>query len=276
MLLNRPICRILRPAVCSCRTLSSSGVDELERRLQLLYGHDFRATRPERVYPSHVRTTAMQKLGVACQAALTALRDPHRADMVAALGDATGRLALERLRDRMRANATGRELLERRPRVTEASVGGLEALSAMPPGTFGRCYADFMRVHTFSPDERCATRFVDDSELAYVMTRAREVHDFLHVLCGLKPDVPGEIALKWFEMVHTGLPVAAFSAFVGPSQLSRADKRVLLRQHIPWAARAGRRARCLLSVDFEAELHRNRPLKDLQAELLLEPFQTCE
>ena len=84
-------------------------------------------------------------------------------------------------------------------------------MSAMPTGTFGRCYADFMRGHTFSPDERCATRFVDDSELAYVMTRAREMHDFLHVLCGLEPDVPGEIALKWFEMVHTGLPVAAFS-----------------------------------------------------------------
>ena len=268
--------RILRPAVCSCRALSSPRLDEAERRLQLLYGQDFRATRPEQLYPSHVRTTPVQKLGIACQAALTALRDPHRADMVAALGDATGRLALERLRDRMRADATGRELLRRRPHVTEASLGGLGGLSAMPSGTFGRCYADFMRGHTFSPDERCATRFVDDSELAYVMTRAREMHDFLHVLCGLEPDVPGEIALKWFEMVHTGLPVAAFSAFVGPARLSRADKRVLRRQHIPWAVRAGRRARCLLNVDFEAELLKNRPLKDLQAELLLEPFRTCE
>ena len=87
-MLCRRACRILRPAVCSCRALSSPRLDEAERRLQLLYGQDFRATRPEQLYPSHVRTTPVQKLGIACQAALTALRDPHRADMVAALGDA--------------------------------------------------------------------------------------------------------------------------------------------------------------------------------------------
>jgi len=46
------------------------------------------------------------------------------------------------------------------------------------------------------------------------------VHDFWHVLCGLPPTVLGELALKWVEMVQTGLPVAAFSGLFGPLALS--------------------------------------------------------
>jgi ubiquinone biosynthesis protein COQ4 len=46
-----------------------------------------------------------------------------------------------------------------------------------------------------------------------------QVHDFWHVLCGLPPTVLGELALKWVEMVQTGLPVAAFSGLFGPLAL---------------------------------------------------------
>lgn len=51
---------------------------------------------------------------------------------------------------------------------------------------------------------RPSVRFIDDPELAYVMTRYRQVHDFWHVLSGLETDVFGEIALKWFEFMQTG------------------------------------------------------------------------
>ncbi len=37
--------------------------------------------------------------------------------------------------------------------------------------------------HTHA-DERPSVRFVDDEELAYVMRRYRECHDYLHVLTG--------------------------------------------------------------------------------------------
>ena len=36
----------------------------------------------------------------------------------------------------------------------------------------------------FTPDERSPVHFVDDPELAYVMRRYREAHDFWHVLSG--------------------------------------------------------------------------------------------
>lgn len=69
---------------------------------------------------------------------------------------------------------------------------------------------------SFEADGRAYVRFVDDPELAYVMQRHRELHDFWHVLFGLPPTVFGEIILKYVELTQTKLPVCALSGFVGP------------------------------------------------------------
>lgn len=53
--------------------------------------------------------------------------------------------------------------------------------------------------------------------------RYREVHDLWHVLSGLPPTVEGELALKWFELVQTGLPVCALGAVFGPLALPRRE-----------------------------------------------------
>jgi len=50
-----------------------------------------------------------------------------------------------------------------------------------------------------------------------------QVHDFWHVLAGLPPTVMGELALKWFELVQTGLPLCAFSGVFGPIILSKGE-----------------------------------------------------
>ena len=46
--------------------------------------------------------------------------------------------------------------------------------ATLPEGTFGRAYGDFMAARSFRADDRPPVRFVDDEELAYVATRARE------------------------------------------------------------------------------------------------------
>lgn len=66
-------------------------------------------------------------------------------------------------------------------------------------------------------------KFVDDAELAYVMQRYRELHDFWHVLFGLPPTVFGEIILKYVELAQTRLPVCALSGFVGPLRLTSGE-----------------------------------------------------
>lgn len=57
--------------------------------------------------------------------------------------------------------------------------------------------------------------YIDDPELAYVMTRYRECHDFYHAVCGLSVSVPSELALKVFELANIGLPSTALSALSG-------------------------------------------------------------
>ncbi len=57
---------------------------------------------------THKPTTALEKAFVAATSALGALHDPTRADLVAALGDATGSTALEAMRRRMLADEIGR------------------------------------------------------------------------------------------------------------------------------------------------------------------------
>jgi ubiquinone biosynthesis protein COQ4 len=81
------------------------------------------------------------------------------------------------------------------PRVDSNSVN-LERLAALPPNTFGHQYAVFMRSQGFVPEDRAPVRFVADPQLAYVLQRYREAHDFWHVLCAVPTSVQGELALK--------------------------------------------------------------------------------
>lgn len=67
------------------------------------------------------------------------------------------------------------------------------------PETLGGAYHKYVHAHGFSPDERSPVRFMTDTELAYLMVRYRQIHDFWHVLADLPPSLLGEIALKAFE-----------------------------------------------------------------------------
>ena len=73
-----------------------------------------------------------------------------------------------------------------------------------------------MRGLGYSAKERPLVKYVQNIEHAYIMQRYRETHDMYHVLLGYGTSVEEELAVKWFEMVQTGLPVAAMSAFAGP------------------------------------------------------------
>ena len=77
-----------------------------------------------------------------------------------------------------------------------------------------------MLKHQFTSNDRPLSRYVQDLELAYIMQRYREVHDTLHVLLGYDVSVPEELAVKWYEMSHLGLPFSAMAGLLGPVQLA--------------------------------------------------------
>ena len=64
-------------------------------------------------------------------------------DMIAVLGETTAGFQLPKLRDQMLSTQEGRQILIDRPRITESSIN-LAALQAMPAGSFGKAYADWL------------------------------------------------------------------------------------------------------------------------------------
>uniref|UniRef100_A0A674DBE5 Coenzyme Q4 homolog (S. cerevisiae) n=1 Tax=Salmo trutta TaxID=8032 RepID=A0A674DBE5_SALTR len=148
----------------------------------------------DRLYPGHIPTDVIQKALLAVGPGVAALQDPYRHDMVAVLGETTGHLALNTLRDRIRGDPEGYTILTyERPRIRLSTLD-LSKMAFLPDGSLGREYLRFLEDNRVTPDSRADVKFVDNEELAYVMQRYREVHDLLHSLLGLPTNMLGESA----------------------------------------------------------------------------------
>jgi len=203
------------------------------------------------LYPGHVRLTSLQKALLAVTSGIGAIAFPERADLVGTANELSGVWALQNMRDRMRKDSVGSELLRRRPRITDTT---LERAHECAPGTLGKTWSTFMGTRKFDPNDRPAVRFVDDEELAYVATRAREVHDIWHVLFDVPTTVQGELALKALEFFQTGAPSSALAALVAPARLPPKERAYLFHVLYPWARVAGNRATDLVCLDYESEM----------------------
>lgn len=109
--------------------------------------------------------------------------DPSRDDLISAFGDLTSELVLPQLYQRMLADPEGAQILRDKPQVSSQSLG-MGRLAQLPPHTFGRRYVEFMRANHITPDSRKPVLFVRDAELAYVLLRYRQIHDFTHCILG--------------------------------------------------------------------------------------------
>ncbi|KAM9595782.1 ubiquinone biosynthesis protein COQ4 homolog, mitochondrial [Morphnus guianensis] len=202
------------------------------------------------LYPGHIPTSPLQKALLAAGSAFMALYDPYRHDMVAVLGETTGCLALPNLRDKMKHHPEGYRILQERPRIRHSTLD-MAKLRGLPDGSLGREYIRFLEDNKVSPDTRMPPKFVDDEELAYVIQRYREVHDLMHTLLGMPTTILGEVVVKWFEAVQTGLPMCVLGAAFGPIHLSARNLQLLATELAPWAIRSGRNASCILNVYYE-------------------------
>lgn len=207
-----------------------------------------------------------QRCVLAIHSATTVFTNPERGDALASLGEVTGHIALSHMHDRMMSDPTGQLVLTERPLVNHDSVKIEQWIQEYEANksngrtvTFGQTYAKFMQQHGFDPEGRSDVHYISDPELAYVMLRYRQCHDFWHALCDLPPTVLGELALKWVELLQTGLPVAALSATVGSLRLSWEEQHLLWNVYYPWAIQMGTQATFLMNVyyehEFETDIH---------------------
>ncbi|KAI9888913.1 MAG: Intracellular distribution of mitochondria [Vezdaea aestivalis] len=209
--------------------------------------------RPASAYPGHVPLNGFERVALAAGSAVGALINPRRADLIAALGEATAQpYFITRLRDTLLSNPTGRRILRDRPRITSSTLS-LPALRKLPPTSLGATYAAWLDREGVSPDTRDSVRYIDNEEEAYVMQRYRESHDFYHALTGLPVMVEGEVALKAWEWANFGLPMAALSVFA-VVRLKPAERVRFWTTYGPWAIRNGWRAQSVINVYWEEEL----------------------
>ena len=96
-----------------------------------------------------------------------------------------------------------------------------------------------------------------------------------HVLLGYGTSVSEEIAVKWFEMMQTELPMSALSAFVGPLNLVLFQRdvdqlNILMTQYLPHIMQNAKTSKMFLNVYYEK--HFETPLDELRAQLQIKPL----
>lgn len=159
--------------------------------------------------------------------------------MIACLGETTGESALINQFQMMRSCEEGLQILDDRPRINTSTID-FNKLKSYPKNTFGYAYYKFLddnvsRRQKFpsrepllksqfvfqkvTPDSRMSVRFLDDPDLAYIMTRYRESHDLIHAVLDMPTNMLGEVTVKWVEALNIGLPMCWGAAVFGAARL---------------------------------------------------------
>ncbi len=175
-----------------------------------------------------------------------------------------------RLYERFRRTPTGARILAER-RDLLATLNDRDALLALPPGSLGHTYAEFMGREQISADglvdASASAGKKDGPELPadrqLVGARLRDMHDLWHVVTGYQRDLMGEAALLAFTYAQTRHRGVGFIVLIAywKSRGEMKYARRLIRQ----AYGRGRRAAWLPAQDWEALLA--RPLEAVRAEL---------
>ncbi len=191
-------------------------------------------------------------------------RDPDDTAAVFEIIDALRGRAVERAYRRFAASETGARILAE-GRDLLARLSDREALRALPAGSLGRTYAEFMDAEAISADglveasEAGGPRSPDERENRFY-ERLRDLHDLEHVVTGYGRDLRGEAALLAFSYAQTrslGVGFIVLMAYLDTD----AEERRLIREGFD----RGRRSAWMPGVDWEAMLA--RPLQDVRAEL---------
>ncbi|KAL8425934.1 hypothetical protein Efla_000911 [Eimeria flavescens] len=169
------------------------------------------------------------KMQIAAKCAFYALTRPTEDLHIATLSEVFADSQLERMRQLMMADEEGRRVLQQRPLFDDRFVD-YEGLRRLPKDTLGYALAHFLDSNLLHAGHRQPVRLVEDEELAYVLTRYRQLHDVMHAAFKLGISVEAEVALKLIEFHQTGLPMTLLAAAFGPLAAP------LLRVHLPAAA----------------------------------------
>ena len=156
---------------------------------------------------------------------------------------------------RFRQTETGRAVLAERRQLFDR-LSDRKSLAALPSGTLGRLYYEFMAAENLSAEGLVeASQFREKlpagEDTTLFRERSREIHDLLHIVTGYGRDPLGEACLTAFSFAQTGLKGFALIAIVASQRISRARPGHAVRRAVFEGYRRGRRAEWLFAADWE-------------------------
>ena len=173
---------------------------------------------------------------------------------------------------RLRASETGRVLLKRKPNIV-SKLNDRDALLALPEGSLGRAYYDFVHGESLSADGLIASsetnaraeiyRGLSGDEI-WLADRLRDIHDLQHVMTGYGRDPVGELSLLSFMTTQTPNRGINFIVWIAKLKYLREVPQFDVRALIKEGAAIGRSALWMPAIEWEAKLA--EPLERLRSE----------
>lgn len=203
------------------------------------------------------------------------LKNPDDTGQVFRIIDALSGNSGEKTFQRFRNDPVGARILRER-RSLLATLSDRAALEALPVGSLGRTYADFVSREQITADGLVAASMEEPNrpdngpERRLFGERLRDMHDLWHVVTGWGRDLVGEAALLAFSFNQTRNPGVGFIVAVAWLKAGRGEARRLIVE----GYRRGRRSAWLPAQDWEALLA--QPLDEVRRQLRIEPAPAYE
>src|SRR5271166_5255512 len=158
---------------------------------------------------------------------------------------------------RFRQTETGRAVLGENRRLLDR-LSDRATLAALPAGTLGRAYYDFMAAENLSAEGLVEASRIGrppaSDDVTLFRERGREMHDLLHVVTGYGRDPLGEACLVAFSYAQTGLKGFAVIAAFAARRIASARPGQPVRRAVFEGYRHGRSAGWFPGADWEALL----------------------
>jgi ubiquinone biosynthesis protein COQ4 len=171
---------------------------------------------------------------------------------------------------RFRQTEFGQRALAERRRLFDR-LEDWETLKALPTGTLGRAYYEFMESEHLSAAglAKVSTIPQSDDDSIRFRERNRDMHDLLHIVTGYGRDPLGEASLVAFSYAQSRQRGLAVIALFAARRISQARPGKPIRRVVFEGYRRGRRAKWLVGADWEALL--SRPVEEIREQYAVPP-----
>lgn len=204
------------------------------------------------------------------------LRDPDDTSQVFQIIESLSGDTISRPVKRLRADAQGSALLASKPDIVQ-HLNDRALLAAMPEGSIGRAYYNFVHGENLSADGLIASSkvardyrgFSDDER--WTADRLRDIHDLQHVMTGYGRDPVGELSLLAFMTTQVPNRGIDFIIRMARRKYRKEMPDLDIDQLLDEGRQLGRQAAWMPAIPWEQRLA--QPLERVRRELGFQPPQ---